>query len=299
MTNDNARGRVVAAYGHHVLLEDESGNRLHSKLRGRKLRPVCGDWVMFNNTGDAPVVEHILPRTTELTRPDNRGRPEIIAANVTQLFVVVAAKPDYDLFMVDRYLAAARFMDAKAAVLVNKQDLDGSDKLNEDIREFADIGYRITKTCAKSGDGVDELKQMLANETSILVGQSGVGKSSLLNRLSPGIDAATQEISEAGGFGKHTTTASVLHHLAGNAEIIDSPGVRDFAASPQEPRLIAHGFQEIAPLIHDCRYSDCMHLKEPDCAVKNAVGAGEISQRRYQSYTRMVNQMNRLSRDDY
>ncbi len=301
MTADGTRGRIVAAYGRNVLLEDDSGMRGHSKLRGKRLRPVCGDWVTWTleATGGERIVEEIQPRKTELTRPDNRGRPEVIASNVTQLIVVVAAKPEYDLFMIDRYLAAARFMDADAAIVLNKQDLDGADKLNSDMQEFKDIGYRIVRTCAKTGTGIDILEKLLGEQTSILVGQSGVGTSSLLNKMIPGIDAATREISESGGFGKHTTTASILHHVPNNGEIIDSPGVRDFAPTPQEPRLIAHGYREMAPLMHDCRYSDCMHLKEPGCAIKNAVEQGDITQRRYESYSRLVALMDRLSKDDY
>ena len=301
MTTDGTRGRIVAAYGRHVLLEDESGARSHSKLRGRRLRPVCGDWVTWaiEVAGKGRIVEEILPRETELTRPDNRGRPEVIAANVSQLIVVVAAKPEYDLFMIDHYLAAAQFMDADASIAANKQDLGGSDKLNSDMQEFSDVGYRLVQCCAKTGSGISDLMGLLGDQTSILVGQSGVGKSSLLNKLIPGIDAATRELSESGGFGKHTTTASILHHVPSSGEIIDSPGVRDFAPSPQEPRLIAHGYREMAPLIHDCRYSDCMHLKEPNCAVKNAVDQGSISRRRYESYTRLVGLMDRLTQDDY
>ena len=164
---------------------------------------------------------------------------------------------------------------------------------------FRDLGYEIVNTCAKSGAGIDRLDQLLQNETSILVGQSGVGKSSLLNKLIPGIDAATQAISESGGFGKHTTTASILYHLKHGGEIIDSPGVRDFAPPPQAPREIAHGYVEMAPLVHDCKFADCMHLKEPDCAIKAAVDAGTITSRRYDSYRRLVDLMERLSQDDY
>ena len=126
MNDAQNRGRIVAAYGRSVLLEDDSGARSHCKLRGRKLRPVCGDWVSWQTEGDERIVDAVLPRKSELTRPDSRGRAEVIAANISKLIVVVAAKPEYDLFLVDRYLAAARFMDADAAIAVNKQDLDGS-----------------------------------------------------------------------------------------------------------------------------------------------------------------------------
>jgi ribosome biogenesis GTPase len=274
-------------------------------MSGRQLRPVCGDrveWARPKDHSDALVIR-ILPRDNELSRPDRRGRKEILAANISQLIVVTAAVPKPDPFLVDRYLAMAELMGAEARLVYNKTDIERqSDAI--DLGEFSAIGYPVHQVSATTEDGLDELIDALREQTSILVGQSGVGKSSLINAILPGLDIATSEVSVATGEGKHTTTASVLHHLSplatkefplvGPGEIIDSPGVRDFAPSPVPARVVVRGYREFADPAQQCRFSNCMHLREPDCGVKQAVDAGQISARRYESYKRLVRLMDQL-----
>ncbi|MGI9263575.1 MAG: ribosome small subunit-dependent GTPase A [Gammaproteobacteria bacterium] len=298
-------GRVVAAYGRRALVEDLHGERHRSIMSGRQLRPVCGDrveWARPKDSSDALIVR-LLPRDNELSRPDRRGRKEILAANVSQLIVVSAAVPKPDPFLVDRYLAMAELMPARARLVYNKMDLD-ADSSAIDLEEFRHIGYPVHRLSARDGSGLEELKEALRGQTSILVGQSGVGKSSLINAILPGVDIETSEVSTATGEGKHTTTASVLHHLPGgsghelpaasSAEIIDSPGVRDFAPSPVPGRDVVRGFREFADPSLRCRFNNCMHLREPDCGVKEAVDSGDISARRYESYRRLVRLMDEL-----
>lgn len=274
-------------------------------MSGRQLRPVCGDrveWARPRDSSDALIVR-LLPRDNELSRPDRRGRKEILAANISQLIVVSAAVPKPDPFLVDRYLAMAELMRADARLVYNKMDL-GRDSGAIDLEEFSHIGYPVHQLSAMDGQGLDGLMEALRGQTSILVGQSGVGKSSLINAILPGLDIATSEVSTATGEGKHTTTASVLHHLprieSSNAptlrsgEIIDSPGVRDFAPSPVPARDVVRGFREFAEPSLKCRFSNCMHLREPDCGVKEAVDSGAISPRRYESYRRLVRLMDEL-----
>jgi ribosome biogenesis GTPase len=274
-------------------------------MSGRQLRVVCGDrvdWARPRDHSDALVIR-ILPRDNELSRPDRRGRKEILAANISQLIVVTAAIPKPDPFLVDRYLAMAELMDAGARLVYNKTDLESPGKAI-DLEEFSSIGYPVHSVSAKSETGLDELIDALRKQTSILVGQSGVGKSSLINAILPGLDIATSEVSSATGEGKHTTTASVLHHLSSPAtlelpmaepgEIIDSPGVRDFAPSPVPARDVVRGFREFAHPAQQCRFSNCMHLREPDCGIKKAVADGQISARRYESYKRLVRLMDQL-----
>jgi ribosome biogenesis GTPase len=289
-------GRVVAGFGRHVLVEDAEGERHRCMISGRRLRPVCGDkvrWARPSDQSDGLVVA-IEPRHNELARPSRRGRKEVLGANIDQLLIVMAPIPQPDLFIVDRYLAAAELMDAEACVVCNKGDLEQTGDPLE-AGEFTRAGYAVIETSAQTGAGLEKLAALMRGKTSIFVGQSGVGKSSLINALMPGLDLATDEVSRASGEGKHTTTASVLHHLPHGGEIIDSPGVRDFAPPTMDPASVASGFREIRELVDRCRFTDCMHLKEPGCAVKAAVESGAIAARRYESYRRLVRLMGQLA----
>lgn len=288
-------GRVVAAHGRRVVVADGGTVRHDALIKGRRLRPVCGDRGCWRRQpDDTVVVTRIQPRSTELVRPDSRGRPEVLAANVSQLAVVLAPRPAPDVFLVDRYLVAARLMGAAALLVANKADLDGARAM--DLAEFGAAGYRVQHVSAARRTGLAPLAAALAGHTSILVGQSGVGKSSLLNALVPGLDARTRALSGDGREGRHTTTSSALHPLPGGGELIDSPGVRDYAPPPVPPRELAHGFPEFDEPGRRCRFADCRHLAEPGCAVKDALASGTISTRRYESYQRLLERHEELSR---
>lgn len=289
-------GRVVAAFGRRVLVEDSRGERHRCMLSGRRLRTVCGDRVAWRRAVDDSdgLVIRIESRETELARPSRRGDREVLAANVSQVVVVVAPAPPPDPFLVDRYLAAAELMGATACLVYNKMDLDPQ-AAAMDLAEFEALGYPAIRLCARDGSGLKELRRQLKGHTSILVGHSGVGKSSIINALLPDADLRTAALSEATGEGRHTTTASVLHHLPTGGELIDSPGVRDYAPSPIPIRDVSHGFREIVSREPDCRFRDCLHLQEPGCAIKQALASGEISTRRYESYRRLVGLMDRLA----
>ncbi len=252
-------------------------------------------WRPPSQVGEAVVTE-VLSRESELRRPNKRGRTEVIAANISQILVVVALRPPPDPFLVDRYLAAAELMGVKAGIVGNKQDLPDSLEAEIDLGEYRSIGYPVVRTSATEGDGLEDLRALLRREISILAGQSGAGKSSLLNALLPGLELATGELSEATGLGRHTTSASVLHHVPGSGDIIDSPGVRDYSPAPVPEREVPAGFREFAAPAESCRFADCQHLEEPDCGVKQAVAAEQISPRRYRSYRQLVDLMRRLRR---
>jgi len=282
-------GRVVAAFGQRVIVAGADGERHPAFVGRRGLRVVCGDrvrWRRSEEQGDVAVLE-VLPRDTELTRPDSRGRVEVLAANIDQVVVVCAPEPPPDPFIIDRYLAAAEVMGARALVACNKVDLPGADTLDV-LEEFQAAGYPVLRVSALAEAGLEALHASLAGHCSILVGQSGVGKSSLLNALLPGIDAATAQVSIATGEGRHRTTATTLYPLPGGGALLDSPGVRDFAPALGDPRLTAAGFREIVTAADHCRFANCRHMREPGCAVKAGVEAGTISARRYESYRRLL-----------
>ncbi len=291
-------GLVVAAYGRHVLIEDERKDRHRCILARRRLRAVCGDIVQWARAIDASggVVLEISPRTTELTRPSRRGDREVLAANIEQVVVVAAPRPDPDPFLIDRYLAASELMGTDGCLVYNKSDLD-PERSEMDLSEYSAVGYPVVTTSVRNGAGLEELRGLLKGKISIFVGHSGVGKSSLLNLLIPGAEIETAALSTASGEGRHTTTASVLHRLNVGGAVIDSPGVRDYAPSPIASRDVSAGFREIDGRRGDCRFSNCMHLKEPGCAVKDAVESGDISARRYESYRRLVRLMEQLGRE--
>jgi ribosome biogenesis GTPase len=216
------------------------------------------------------------------------GRAEAVVANLTQLIAVVAPLPEPDWFVVDHYLAAAAWSGITALIAFNKAELEAPATAAAELGAFLAIGYPIVKCSTRGAPGIGTLAARLAGATSVLVGQSGTGKSSLLNALAPEAQAVTQEISAATEQGRHTTSHAVLHRLASGGDLIDSPGVRGYAPPLPEARAIASGFAEIAAAASGCRFSDCLHDAEPGCAVREAVAAGRVGARRFESFRRLV-----------
>ena len=282
---------VTATFSQRMRLRLDDGSEVTGRLKGKKIRPVCGDLVEARGIKNEPewLITSILPRKNELSRPDRRGRIEILVANIDLVAVVAADAPAADWFIVDRYLAAAELINVSALVVFNKTDLGAATESSAaELTEFARIGYQTVRCSAKSGDNLNQLEQHLRDQTSIIVGQSGVGKSSLINYLIGGAQQRTAELSSSTGEGRHTTVNSVMWSLPEGGVMIDSPGVRDYAPAIDSPDLVARGFREIEDHGQNCRFANCRHLREPDCAVKSAVEAGDISARRYESYRRLL-----------
>lgn len=285
-------GRIVAAYGRRVLVETPTGDRFPCRLFGRRLQVICGDavrWSMAEAEGAEGLILGVEPRRSELARISATGTREPIVANLDLLVAVIAPVPAPDYALCDRYLAAAEWAGLAAAITLNKTDLPGAGdpSLGAELANYRALGYAVARSSKRAADGAAELEALLEGHVSILVGQSGVGKSSLINLLVPGGDAAVQEVSRATGAGRHTTTASTLFHLPGGGELIDSPGVRDFAPPLPAPRDVACGFREIMREAAGCRFQDCRHTGEPGCAVHSAVGEGRVSARRLASYRQL------------
>jgi ribosome biogenesis GTPase len=289
VTEHEPTGLVVASYGPRGKVDTGSETAARYVVKGRKLRVVCGDRVALQkqSSGAEWLVTAVLPRTNVLERPDSRGRSELIAANLDCLALVLAPEPRPDFYIADRYLCAAELLPADILIIWNKSELVTS--LPLELKNYRTLGYTVIATNATNGDGVAELETHFRGGTGMLVGQSGVGKSSLINCLLPSAEIRTGALSTGSGEGKHTTTTSIMHTLPSGGRLIDSPGVREFAPVIHDPSRVAAGFVEIARHASACRFSNCQHLREPDCAVKEAVAENEITAHRYDSYKRLRN----------
>lgn len=278
-------GLVVSVFGRRLLVETQQGEPLPCQIKGRELRPVCGDRVRWQPQPDGSgLVLEILPRHSLLNRHDARHGPQPLAANLDRLLILTAAVPAPEPFLVDRYLVAAEAAGIPALLAFNKLDLPEAPAQAGFLDEFAALGYPTFKISARTGTGLPALRQALRGHLGAVVGQSGVGKSALLNALMPAAAARIGEISQATDTGRHTTTVAALYHLPDGGELIDSPGVRGFHLTPMPPRELARCFVEFRPFIGTCRFSDCLHSEEPGCTVKTAVENSRISPRRYESY---------------
>jgi len=273
------------------------GEEVDARIKGKRLKPVCGDRVVAEpiEAESDWLISSILARDNELSRPNMRGQTEILAANVDMLLVVAAGSPEADWYIVDRYLCAAEDMGIPAAVVYNKIDLSPNSTLEKTLGEYAQIDYPTLRCSAKTGDGIEAIQALLSTRTAIIVGQSGVGKSSIINRLTGIEQQRTAEVSGKTGEGKHTTVNSMMISLPGGGKIIDSPGVRDYAPALNSTAQVIRGFREIDRAGQDCRFANCRHLREPGCAAKKAVDAGTISARRYESYRRLLALTEKLS----
>lgn len=272
-------GTVVAAHGRQYRIELAGGEILPCFPRGKKSEIACGDHVSLLRHGDQGVIEEIHPRRSLLFR-SNQFKQKLIAANVTQIVVVLATEPSFSDELLTRCLVAAESQDLKALIILNKCDLSGQvpESLSK-LTPLEQLGYSVLQLTAR--ESIDTLRPYLQDETSVLVGQSGMGKSTLTNALIPNADAPTREISEALNSGKHTTTHATLYHLDERSRLIDSPGLQEFGLHHLSTGEIEYGFRELRGLLGKCRFRDCSHDQEPDCAVRTAVNAGAIDHRRY------------------
>jgi len=280
-------GRVIAAHGRQYVVELTDGSRLSCFPRGKKSEIACGDRVDIQRTSDDQgVVEAIQPRTSLLYR-SNEIRQKLIAANVDQIVIVVATEPGFSDELVTRALLAAESEEIVPLIVLNKCDLD--DKLpaaRERLATLTGLGYRILELSAR--DHAEDLRPHLAGKTSVLVGQSGMGKSTLVNALIPEANAATREISQALDSGKHTTTHATLYHLDADSDLIDSPGLQEFGLGHLDRQEIEYAFPEFRPYLGQCRFRDCRHHREPGCALTEALAAGLIDANRFAIYQRIV-----------
>ncbi len=280
------QARIIAAYGRHYQAELPDGMLLDCVPRGKKSEVACGDLVELTRTSeDQAVIEAILPRNTLLYR-SVAHREKLIAANVTQVIVVVAVEPSFDDELLARCLVAAHSQNARALIVLNKCDLAAqATQARTQLAPYAAIGYPVLELSARQSAA--PLRPYLQGQTSVLVGQSGMGKSTLINALVPQAQAATREISSALDSGKHTTTHARLYPLDAESDLIDCPGVQAFGLHHLSFAEIEQSFPEFEPYRGQCRFYNCRHSHEPDCALRKASEEGKISPRRLQLFQRI------------
>ncbi|WP_018610168.1 ribosome small subunit-dependent GTPase A [Uliginosibacterium gangwonense] len=282
-------GVVIAAFGRQYMVRLADASEALCYTRAKKSEIACGDQVEVQlSSPDQGVINKILPRKSLFYRAD-QWKEKLIAANVTQVVVVVATEPGFSDDLVSRCLCAAEAQDIASLIVLNKCDLTAQlGVAHALLAPLQAAGHEVMELSAKQD--VSALLARLQNHTSLFVGQSGMGKSTLTNALVPDAEARTREISEVLDSGKHTTTHARLYVLPGEGALIDSPGLQTFGLAHLSRDDIEAGFPEIRPLHGQCRFRDCRHLKEPDCAIRAAVEDGRMHPRRYDTLCQLINE---------
>lgn len=283
------QGLVVASYGKRYQVELADKSRISCVTRGKKTDLACGDIVNIKLTDKAEgVVESSLPRETLLYR-SSVIKSKILASNVTQIIIVLATQPSFYEALLNRCLVAAEAANIKPLIVLNKCDLAEVDDAKNKLKIYQDLGYEVLHLSAKQD--ISALRPYLTNHQSVLVGQSGMGKSTMINALLPDQNVRTQIMSEALDSGKHTTTAAHLYHLDTHSSLIDSPGLQEFGLNHLSQQDLELAFKEFRPYLGNCRFNNCKHTHEPDCAVINAVQQGKISATRLKFYQELTTEI--------
>lgn len=299
MSTTDKPGIVVARFNKYLTLEDHNGTLMMAVAR-RKLPPlVCGDRVRWQMAdGGKAVIVDVEERSTLLARPDSRGKVKPMAANIDQMIIVCAIDEKQPLLfnerLIDSYLVTAEVVAIDPLILVNKTDMVDTpmlEKIHDHFHLYHSIGYPLIYTSCHNLQGFDDLTLCLPQHTSIFVGESGVGKSSLINKLLPDHDLRIGQLSALSGKGMHTTTTTTLYHLPQGGDLIDSPGVREFGLNLSDIHVLADGFREFRPFIGQCKFRNCRHLGEKGCALISACEHGDIDQRRLHSYQALAREM--------
>ncbi|CAC9495283.1 Ribosome small subunit-stimulated GTPase EngC [uncultured Gammaproteobacteria bacterium] len=278
-------GLVITRYGQHLLVESNSGNLVQCTARRNIDLSVAGDQVIFQATDNNKGIVTALFKRDNMLKRSNK----LIATNIDELCLIVAIEPHYQFDLIDRYLIVAENQNLPIRLIVNKIELSSNIKqVKIDFAMYEAIGYPVSYLSVKAQTGIDTLKAQLNDKTQIFLGQSGVGKSSLINELIPELNLRVNQISTKSKLGKHTTTNTTLYHIPSGGDLIDSPGVREFHLDNLSNKEILNGFKEFKPFINQCKFRNCAHINEPNCGVKNALETDDIHPKRYVSYLALI-----------
>lgn len=291
MLGEEQHGLIVSHFGQQVEVEGTEGQRQRCHVRSQIGDLVTGDAVVWRAGNPTGAVEARLPRRSLLSRPDNHGKLKPVAANIDKILIVIAPRPEAHGNLIDRYLVAAETIGINPVLVLNKYDLiDDTNRaeLHRLLNRYRHIGYPIIEASTKTQDGLSTMKAQLNGQISVFVGQSGVGKSSLVNSLLPGSDLRVGDLSEGSHKGRHTTTTARLFHFPGGGSLIDSPGIREFALWNLSRQEVEQGFIEFHPYSARCRFRDCRHEAEPGCALLAAAAEGKVDSTRLSSYRQIV-----------
>ncbi len=287
-----ADGLVISRFGKHVEIEDNDGKRILCSIRPNLDTIVAGDRIIWQPEGNNQgVVISLYPRGSVLARPTSRGLKKPVAANITQMIIVVAPKPDISWPLLDSYLIMAESLHLHAVILLNKTDLPCEELKAQLLTDYLSLNYPIIMTSQNEPESFKPLKSVLNHQVSVFTGQSGVGKSSVIAEILPHEqDIAINAISTGAELGKHTTSNSRYYHLPSGGALIDSPGVREFSLWDVDTAAIAQGYVEFRPYLSLCKFRNCTHIDTPSCAIIDALDKKLISPRRYESFIKLCSQ---------
>ena len=287
-----ADGLVITRFSRHVEIEDEQGKRIKCSIRPNLDTLVAGDRIIWQAEGtNQGVVVSLYPRASILARPTSKGIKKPVAANITQIIIVVAPKPEISWPLLDSYLIMAELLKLHAVILLNKTDLPCAAIKKQLINDYQPLNYPLLMASKNEPHCFIALQETLNRQVSVFVGQSGVGKSSLIAGILPHEEhIATGEITQGSDLGKHTTSNSRYYHLPSGGALIDSPGVREFSLWDIEPNIIIQGYKEFLPHIRQCKFRNCTHKDTPHCGLLEALKKGEIAQSRYENFIKLAAQ---------